>query len=111
MVRRTSTSLPPPPSWLPNTPQVMHFSLNFPNPTDPLAQLDPDVFPEAHAIKFYPGTGEAVHLPTVYYSSFATAQGWRSCDNCRIPEEDLESTLLVCGDCRVPVYWRAHYCR
>ncbi|CAM9185977.1 unnamed protein product [Scytosiphon promiscuus] len=90
--------------------EVMHFSLNYPNPTDPLAQLEPDVFPEAHAIKFYPGTGAAVPLPTVEFSSFATVQGWRSCDNCRIPEEDLESTLLVCGDCRLPVYWRAHYC-
>lgn len=89
----------------------MHFSSNYPNPTDPLGQIGTDVAPETHAIKFYPPTGAPVNVPTVAYSEFTTAQGWRSCDNCRVPEEDLSSTLLVCGGCTFPNYWRAHYCR
>eukprot|EP00752_Nemacystus_decipiens_P003276 g3032.t1 len=90
---------------------VMHFSSNYPNPTDPLGQLGTDVPPETHAIKFYPPAGTIVPMPTVAaYSEFSAAHGWRSCDNCRIPEEDWGSSLLVCAGCALPTYWRAHYC-
>jgi len=89
----------------------MHFQCNYPNPTDPLGQLGTDVPPELHAIKLYPPAGAEVPTPTVAYSRNTTAPGWRSCDNCRVPEDDLDSSLLVCGGCPLPNYWRAHYCR
>ena len=103
---------PPSPGSIATSPaQVMHFSPNYPNPTDPLGQLGTDVPPETHAIKFYPPTDAVVPMPTVAYPQLEAPRGWRSCDNCRIPEEDLSSTLLVCGGCTLPNYWRAHYCR
>lgn len=89
----------------------MHFQCNYPNPTDPLGQLGTDVPPELHAIKLYPPAGAEVPTPTVVYSQNTMPPGWRSCDNCRVPESDLGSSLLVCGGCPLPNYWRAHYCR
>lgn len=91
--------------------KVIHFRLNYPNPIDPLGQLGTDVPPETHAIKYYPPTAAVVNTPTVQYSQFEEAQGWRSCDNCSTPEEYLPSSLNVCGGCPLPNYWRAHYCR
>lgn len=67
--------------------------------------------PEAEALKYYPPAGSFVPLPTVNYVCWPVTGGWRSCDNCRIPEAALSGGLLVCGDCSVPTYWRAHYCR
>lgn len=89
----------------------MHFQNNYPNPTDPLGQLGTDVPPETHAMKLYQPSGAEVPTPTVVYDMNTTPPGWRSCDNCRMPEADLPSSLQVCGGCTIPNYWRAHYCR
>lgn len=89
----------------------MHFQLNYPNPTDPLDRFGTEVAPETHAIKFYPPTDTAVDMPTVAYPRLETAPKWRSCDNCRTPEKELDSSLDVCGGCPLPSYWRAHYCK
>lgn len=89
----------------------MSFVVNVPHPSDPRGLLKSKLPPETEGIKFYPPTGTLVPLPTVYYSQRFMPQRWRSCDHCRAPEAALSSSLLVCGSCTVPVYWRAHYCR
>lgn len=68
--------------------------------------------PETEALKYYPPTGTVVTLPSVDYVQWSVPQGWRSCDNCQMQDQNMVTgNLLICGGCSGPTYWAAHYCR